>query len=235
MHFEVKRFLYVGITTAVHPVSRIPRRLACGEVRGVDVYGNKDQWEGEEMVTVNATVPKLTVVAGLLIGTLVRLSGQETNDRGSDMQVTKPTDRTIVVTRTLAAPRQKVFDSLTKPDQVPGWFQPERMSLVTYEADLRAGGTFRYVFQRPSGAKIEMRGVYQEFDPPHRWVHTETYDFSPITLLVTTVLDEVGGKTVLTQTILYSSKEERDGDFDAVASSAAEIYPKLERYLKSSP
>jgi len=150
------------------------------------------------------------------------------------MQITKPSDLSIVLTRTFAAPRQKVFDALTKPDQVPRWFQPKQMSLVTYEADLRHGGTFRYVFQRPSGKKIEMRGVYKEIDPPHRWVHTETYDFSPLTLLVTIVLDEVGGKTVLTQTMLYASKADRDGDFDPVASSSAEIYAKLEHYLNSS-
>ena len=139
----------------------------------------------------------------------------------------------IVLTRTFAAPRQKVFDALTKPDQVPHWFQPKQMSLVTYESDLRAGGAFRYVFQRPGGARLEMRGVYKEVDPPHRWVHTETYDFSPLALLVTTVLDELGGKTAMTQTILYSTKEERDGDFEAVESSSTEIYAKLERYLDS--
>ena len=55
-------------------------------------------------------------------------------------------DRNIVLTRTFASPLHKVFDTLTKPDQVPRWFQPKQMSLLTYEADLRAGGTFRYVF-----------------------------------------------------------------------------------------
>ncbi len=150
------------------------------------------------------------------------------------MQVTKPTDRNILLTRTFAAPRQKLFDALTKPDQVLRWFQPKQMALVSFETDLRNDGTYRYVFQRPGGKKIEMRGVYKEVDPPRRWVHTETYDFSPLTLLVTTVLDEVRGKTVLTQTTLYPSKEERDGDFDGVASSAAEIYDKLERYVEAS-
>jgi len=149
------------------------------------------------------------------------------------MQITKPSDRSIVITGTFAAPRQRVFDALTKPDQVPRWFQPKQMALVTYEANLKAGGAFCYVFQRPSGTKIEMSGVYQEVDPPHHWVHTESYDFSPLTLLVTTVLEEAHEETVLTQTIVYPSKEERDGDFDAVASSASEIYAKLERYFDS--
>jgi uncharacterized protein YndB with AHSA1/START domain len=162
------------------------------------------------------------------------LSNQATSDSVNDMEVTKPSDRTIVVTRSFATGRQKVFDALTKQDQVPRWFQPTQMSLVTYKGDLRGGGTFRYVFQRPSGTKMEMRGVYRNVDPPHRWVHTETYDFSPLELLVTTVLDEVRGKTVLRQTILYPSKRARDGDFDGVASSAADIYAKLEHYLESS-
>jgi uncharacterized protein YndB with AHSA1/START domain len=150
------------------------------------------------------------------------------------MDVTKASDRTIVLTRTFAAGRGKVFDALTQPDQVPRWFHPARMRVVTYEADVRDGGTFRYVFERSSGAKMEMRGVYQEVDASRRWVYSETYDFSPLCLLVTTVLDEVRGETVLTQTILYPSTVERDGDFDGVASSAVDMYAKLERYLESS-
>jgi uncharacterized protein YndB with AHSA1/START domain len=177
---------------------------------------------------------RMILVVCLVIGIVAGLSGQMASDGVGDMQVTKQSDRNIVVTRTFNAPRQKVFDALTEPEQIPRWFAPKQMSLVSYESDLKDGGSFRYVFQRPSGKKIEMRGEYREVDPPHRWVHTEGYDFSPITLLVTTVLNEVGGKTVFTQTILYSSKDERDGDFDAVASSAADIYAKLAHYLEPS-
>jgi uncharacterized protein YndB with AHSA1/START domain len=173
-------------------------------------------------------------IASLALGTVAGLSGQATGDRGNTMEVTKPSDRTIVLARSFAAGRQKVFEALTKQDRVPRWFQPAQMSLVSYEADVREGGAFRYVFQRPGGARMEMRGVYSEVDPPHRWVHTETYDFSPLQLLVTTVLNEVRGKTVFEQTILYPSQKERDGDFVGVASSATDIYAKLERYLESS-
>ena len=150
------------------------------------------------------------------------------------MKITKPSDRTIVVTQTFAAPRQKLFDALTKPDQVPRWYQPKQMALVAYEADLKVGGAFRYVFERPSSKKLAMRGVFQEMDEPHRWVHTETYDFSPLSLVVTTVLDDQHGKTLFTQTILYPSKADRDADFDPVSGSAADLYGKLDRYLEST-
>ena len=145
-------------------------------------------------------------------------------------QISKPSDREIVIVRAFAAPRQKVFDAMTKADEVPRWFASPRMTLEKYEADVKAGGAFRYVFRRSSGAKLEMSGVFEQVDAPRRWVHTETYDFSPLRLLVTLVLEESGGKTILTQTVLYPSKEERDGDFDAVAGSVV-VFDKLERYL----
>ncbi len=108
------------------------------------------------------------------------------------------------------------------------------MSLVTCEVDLRAGRCFRYVFQRAGGARIEVRGAYRTVDPPSRFVYTETYDFSPLQVLVTTALDQAGSGTVFQQTITYSSKQERDDDFDGVATSAVEVYANLERYLRSS-
>lgn len=173
-------------------------------------------------------------VVCLVAGTLARLYGQGANEKLNTTDVTKPSDRTILVTRSFKAPRQRVFDALTRMDQVPRWFQSKQMSLESYEADLKIGGSYRYVFRRPGGRKIEMRGIYKEIEAPNRLVYTETYDFSPLTLLVTTVLDEAQGKTVLTQTIVYASKQERDGDFDAVATSTAELYVKLEHYLESA-
>jgi uncharacterized protein YndB with AHSA1/START domain len=120
-----------------------------------------------------------------------------------------------------------------KNQEVVRWFRPARFKLVSYDADFRKGGTARYVFQRPSGARMEMQHLYSEVDPPHRWVHSETYDFSPLQILVTTALNEVNGRTVFTQRLLYSSNKERDADFDAVASSAEEICTRLEQYLES--
>lgn len=179
----------------------------------------------------------LTILAGtltfVLLPALTDAPARALTTQNNLMNATKPSDREIVLTQTFAAPRQAVFDALTQTNHLLRWMQPTHMSLVACEVDLRAGGSFRYVFQRPSGARIEVRGAYETVDPPRRLVYKETYDFSPLELQVTTVLDEAGGETVFTQTIRYSSKQERDDDFDPVATSAAEVYAKLERYLKS--
>ena len=52
----------------------------------------------------------------------------------------------------------------------------------------------------------------REIAPPDRLVHTELFDddWTGGETQVTTVLVEQGGKTTLTMTILYSSREARD-------------------------
>jgi uncharacterized protein YndB with AHSA1/START domain len=150
-------------------------------------------------------------------------------------EVTRPSSREIVLTRAFIAPRQAVFDALTQADHLLRWMKPTRMSLVTCEVDLRAGGSFRYVFERPTGTRIEVRGAYLSVDPPRRFVYAESYDFSPLKLQVTTTLNQDGRLTVFRQKLVYASKQERDADFDGVATSAAEAYASLARYLESLP
>ncbi|MCI0638883.1 MAG: SRPBCC domain-containing protein [Gemmataceae bacterium] len=147
------------------------------------------------------------------------------------MQATKPKDNEIVLSRTFAAPRETVFAALTQEEHLASWLMTTDMALVDCKVDLRVGGSLRYVFQRPNGKKLEVRGTYEAVDPPRRFVYAETYDFSPLQVLVTTDLDAVAAKTVFKQTLLYSSKQERDEDFDGVATSSKEAYARLERYL----
>jgi len=114
------------------------------------------------------------------------------------------------------------------------WMQPKDMPLVTCEVDLRKGGTFRYVFQRPSGAKIEVRGAYEAVDAPRGFTYKETYDFSPLILHVTTSLEASGQETTFKQTLVYSSKSERDEDFEGVVTSSEQVYQRLDRYLEQT-
>ncbi len=155
----------------------------------------------------------------------------EPETRESALQATKASDKEIVLARTFAAPPETVFSALTRPEHLERWMGATGMTLVACEVDLRAGGSLRYVFERPGGRKIEVRGALEAVDPPRRFAYRETYDFSPLEVRVTTTLDAVGKKTAFKQTLAYGSKRERDADFDGVATSAAEAYARLERYL----
>jgi uncharacterized protein YndB with AHSA1/START domain len=81
-----------------------------------------------------------------------------------------------------------------------------------------------------------MRGVYRELVPPERSVHIESFDDYPGESLVTSVLVEQRGKTTLTVTILYPSREIRDAVIQSgMEHGAAESYDKLAELLAENP
>ena len=130
------------------------------------------------------------------------------------LKLTTRGDREIVMTRTLDAPRKFVFDALTKPELVRQWLLgPPGWSMPVCEIDLRVGGSYRYVWRKAGAPDMGMSGVYREIVAPERIVATEKFDQSwyPGEAIGTLVLMEQGGKTILTQTVLYDSQEARDG------------------------
>ena len=150
------------------------------------------------------------------------------------LKVTTPTDREIVLTQAFDAPRRMVFDAFTKPELLKRWFGPRGWSLVVCEVDLKVGGGFRFVLRGPDGREMGMRGVYREIVPPERSVHMESFDDYPGESQVTTVLVEQGGKTTLTATVLYESREIRDAVIQSgMEHGAAESYDKLAELLAS--
>lgn len=138
----------------------------------------------------------------------------------SPLTVTTPTDREVLITRTFDAPRRLVFEAMAKPELLKRWlFGPPGWAMTVCEDDLRVGGTFRWAWTGPAGEALAMHGVYREVVPPERVVRTETFDVGCVPQageqLATMVLTEEGGKTRMTLTVLYPSKEARDG---AIAS-----------------
>ncbi len=154
------------------------------------------------------------------------------------LKITAPTDREIVMTRVFNAPRRLVFDALTKPELVKQWLLgPPGWTMPLCEIDLRVGGAYRYVWQRSSdGNKMGMGGVYREIVPQERLLCTELFDeaWYPGESLITTTLIEQGGRTTLTSTILYVSREARDGVLKSgMERGVAASYDRLEQILTS--
>jgi uncharacterized protein YndB with AHSA1/START domain len=150
------------------------------------------------------------------------------------LQVTTPTDREVVMVRVFNAPRRLVFDAFTKPELLKRWFGPRGWSLKVCEVDLRVGGKWRFVLRREDGREMGMSGVYREIAPPERTVHMESFDDYPGESQVTMVLAERDGKTTMTATVLYESREVRDAVIKSgMEHGAAETYDKLAELLAS--
>ena len=146
-------------------------------------------------------------------------------------QVTTPSERDIQMTRLFDAPRQLVFDAMTKPEHVREWWGRlgDGYSVPVCEIDLRPGGAWRFVNRHPKGEAV-FYGEYQEIAPPSRLVFTEIYEpFPDSPSVVTAVFTEEGGKTRLTVTARYPTRDVRDMVLGTgMAGGAGTSYDRLE-------
>jgi uncharacterized protein YndB with AHSA1/START domain len=149
----------------------------------------------------------------------------------STFTVSTPSDREIRLTRLFDAPRQLVFEAMSKPEHVRRWWGclGQGYSVPVCEIDLRPGGRWRFVNRHPKG-EAAFHGEYREITPPSRIVFTEIFEDFPDTVsVVTAELADEGGKTRLTATVQYPSKEVRDIVIASGMSTGAGVsYDRLE-------
>jgi uncharacterized protein YndB with AHSA1/START domain len=154
-------------------------------------------------------------------------------------KITARGDRDILMTRVFDAPRALVFDAFTKPELVRQWLLgPPGWSMPICEIDLRVGGSYRYVWRHDKGEEMGMGGVFREIVPPERIVSTEKFDeaWYPGEAVGTILLTEQGGKTTLTQTVLYQSAEAREAVLKSpMEEGVAAGYTRLEELLATVP
>lgn len=156
--------------------------------------------------------------------------GSSTANKES-FEVTTPSEREIRMTRLFSAPRQLVFEAMTKAEHVRRWWGQlgEGYSVPVCEFDPRPGGKWRFVNRHPGG-EAAFHGEIREIDPPDRIVFTEIFEAFPDTVsVVTSVFTEEGGKTRLTVTVRYPSPEVRDIVLaSGMARGAGISYDRLE-------
>jgi uncharacterized protein YndB with AHSA1/START domain len=153
------------------------------------------------------------------------------------LQVTTPSDREIAMTRVFNAPRRLVFDAWTKPELVKQWLLgPPGWTMPVCEIDLRVGGRYRFVWRGPDGAEMGMGGVHKEIVVPERIVNTQLFDqdWTGGETIGTLLLVEHDGKTTVTNSVLYSSKEARDNALKSGMADGVEMgYVRLDKLLAS--
>jgi uncharacterized protein YndB with AHSA1/START domain len=122
-------------------------------------------------------------------------------------------EQTIVITRELRAPAHIVFRAWTEPELLRRWWAPASLGaeLVECDADVRVGGSYRYV-TRADGQDATFFGEYLEVTPPSRLVYTQI--FAPMAELgaahITVTFEQRGAHTLLTSRERYPSAEVRD-------------------------
>ena len=148
-----------------------------------------------------------------------------TASEGTEMQeratVERPSDRELVVERTIRGPVRLVYDAWTKSELFERWWVPESfpITLVSCDLDVRVGGGYKLTFAY-EGSTMDFFGRYVEVEPQARlvWTNEEGPEAGPVS---TVTFEERDGATRVVMRELYPSKEALD---EAVASGSAGVY-----------
>ena len=149
-------------------------------------------------------------------------------------KVERPSERELVVTRIINAPPRLVFEAFTKPELLRQWWVPKSsgLSLLSCEADVRVGGTYRLVFDGGASKPMEFYGRYTEVTPPSRlaWTNEEGEDGGAVT---TVTFEEKSGKTLLVMRDVYPSKEALDAAFVGMEGGMSETLDQLDEFVSA--
>jgi uncharacterized protein YndB with AHSA1/START domain len=124
-------------------------------------------------------------------------------------------DRELVLTRLIDAPREKLYRAWTEPELLKQWFAPLPYTTPRAELDVRPGGASLVVMRAPDGSEFPNPGVFLEVVENERLVLTDAYTSAwepsekPFMTVIITFEDE-GRRTRYTARVLHWTVADRD-------------------------
>jgi uncharacterized protein YndB with AHSA1/START domain len=124
-------------------------------------------------------------------------------------------DRDLVISRIINAPREKVFRAWTDPELLKQWFAPLPYTTPIAELDVRPGGASLIVMRDPQGNDLPNRGVYLDVVENERLVFTNAYTKAwepsekPFMTVILTFEDD-NGKTKYTALVRHWTVADRE-------------------------
>jgi len=143
----------------------------------------------------------------------------------------KISDRELVMSRVLNAPRQLVWEVWTNPEHIKHWWGPNGFTNTIFEMDVRPGGVWDFIMHGPDGTDYKNKSIYKEVIKPERLVYDH---ISGPKFQFTVTFTEQGKKTQISIQMLFETAGERDNVikvFKADEGLRQNIY-KLEGYLR---
>ena len=123
-------------------------------------------------------------------------------------------DREIIITRVINAPRELVWDAMTKPEHIVHWWGPNGFTTTIEQMDVRVGGTWKHIMHGPDGTDYPNESTFTTIVRPERIVYAHTGGRKGAPTIskefewLFEVIDE--GKTRVTIHQIYGSAAERD-------------------------
>ena len=145
-------------------------------------------------------------------------------------EVARVDSKTLLITRTFSAPRDKVFEAWTVADHVKHWWDPTGKPLRKCEIDLKPGGRFHWVHSGPEGRTFA--GSYTTIHAPTRLEFKVDGLPSPEGSSAALEFRETEGGTMLKMLMTFASKKDCDAILQMrVDANTGKTLANLEDYL----
>ncbi|MER6134331.1 SRPBCC family protein [Streptomyces sp. NPDC001815] len=120
-------------------------------------------------------------------------------------------DREVVISRTIDAPRELVFEAFTQVRHLSRWWGPDGFTTTTRSFEFRTGGAWAFVMHGPDGTDYQEWITWTEIVPPTRiaLVHGESRD-DPNAFESVLTFEPAGEETRIVMRTVFPSKELRD-------------------------
>ena len=157
--------------------------------------------------------------------------------------ISKSENKKIVINRTFDAPRKKVWQAWTEPNQIEEWWGPHGFTTRVDEMDFKPGGHFKYTMLDKDENEYPSVGVFQKITASKCIVATDEFGDSdknekaapeglPTGMVNTTSFDDVGEQTKVTISIMHQSVADRKKHEEmGVVEGFKQQMDKLEEYL----
>lgn len=150
--------------------------------------------------------------------------------------IAEPGKQQTTAIRVFDAPRDLVFKAYADPALISQWWSPEKYTVEVEKMDVRPGGTWRIDTKDADGNDHWFHGIYHDVSPPGRIVQTFEFEGMPgHASLETVTFEDVGGKTKVTDQVVFQTVEDRDGMLESMEEPAKvmdEIMDRLAELLE---
>jgi uncharacterized protein YndB with AHSA1/START domain len=146
----------------------------------------------------------------------------------------------VRLSRTFNATRERVWQAMTDPDQIPQWWGPAKYTTVIEKHDLRVGGEWRFTQADTDGNEFAFHGEFKEIDEPNKCVQTFVFEGLPDAdshaITDTLTLTEVGdGRTRMDVVSQYQVIADLEGMVaSGMESGAVEGYERLAKLVEAA-
>jgi uncharacterized protein YndB with AHSA1/START domain len=146
-------------------------------------------------------------------------------------------DRELLITRVINAPRDLVYEVWTKPEHIVNWWGPKGFTNTILEMDVRPGGVWSLIMHGPDGTDYPNRIEFIEVVKPELlvWIHGSGEKNDPGEFTSSVRFEEEGNATRLTMRMVFTSAEELEKvvrEYGAIEGNK-QTMDKLEAYLRT--